>query len=195
MKDLILDFETLGNGKESDSFLIIDVAYLFFDMKDNNTFDELTSRAKKFKFSLQEQMNEFKWVAEKDTLEWWKSQDKEAMKAIKPSSEDVSVREFVAEFKKDCAKHMPKRAWARGTDFDFPIMKRIFRQVGEDVNEAFKFWTVRDMRTFMDVMGNFELKDLGAIPPTGENVGFVKHDSRHDIAMDVLRIQYFMKGE
>jgi predicted ester cyclase len=191
--DLIIDFETMGTGQETDDFLVIDVAYLFFDLKASDNFDDLVSKAKRFKFSLDEQ-KEIGWKAESSTLEWWKTQSKEAIAALKSTDGDVTLREFISEFKSDCRKNKLKRVWSRGTDFDFPIMKRIFRTCDDNVNNVFKYHTVRDIRTYMDVMGGFQLDDLGAIPPTGENVKFTKHNAKHDIAMDVLRLQYFAEG-
>jgi hypothetical protein len=189
--DLIIDFETLGNGSETDSFIVVDISYLFFDITQSEKFDDLVERAVRCKFLLDEQ-REIGWKAEKDTMEWWKTQSKEALAELKSTDGAMTLSDFTSKFKSDVSKHKVKRAWSRGTDFDFPILKRIFREVDDNINKVFKYSSVRDIRTYMDVMGNFELKDLGAIPPTAEGVNFIKHDSRHDVAMDVMRLQYFM---
>lgn len=190
---IIIDFETLGNGQERDDFIVVDVSWLQFDLKQKNSFDDLVSKAKRIKFDINEQF-ELGWRAEEDTLEWWKKQDKEAIKNIKPSSEDQPLSKFVEEFSKDLKHHSPKHLWSRGNDFDLPILKRIYRTVGDNINNKIPFNAATDVRTALRAATGFTLKWDGFIPPAGENVNFIKHDSKHDIAMDVLRLQ-FLLGE
>jgi hypothetical protein len=188
---IIIDFETLGNGQERDDFIIVDVSWLHFDLKQTFTFDDLVSKARRIKFDINEQF-ELGWRAEHDTLEWWKKQDKEAVKNIKPSSEDQSLSEFIEKFNADLKRYSPKYLWSRGNDFDLPILKRIYRTMGDNINNKIPFNSASDVRTALRVASNFTLKWDGFIPPTGKNVNYIKHDSKHDIAMDVLRLQYLL---
>ena len=189
MENVIVDFETLGNGEEGDSFIILDVAWTFFELDGKNNFDELTANGKQVKFDVKEQQ-EMGWNAEKGTVKWWKSQDKEARAAILPSDKDIKLSEFVQTFTRDLEKHKPKRIWSRGTDFDLPILKRIFRSQGKNINDKLRYNSASDVRSALNAMSFYTLKYDGFIPASGKNAKFIKHNSKHDIAMDVLRLQY-----
>jgi hypothetical protein len=59
------------------------------------------------------------------------------------------------------------------------------------------FWPVRDTRTWIDAKLNFP-KQNGFVPLSDEeywNKTFVKHDSRYDIAADILRLQTIARLE
>jgi hypothetical protein len=58
-------------------------------------------------------------------------------------------------------------------------------------------WLVRDTRTYIDAKFDFP-KINGFVPVADEKywaVTFVKHDSRFDIAADVLRLQAIIRAE
>lgn len=191
MTDVIIDFETLGKGSERDDFIILDVACLKFDLYKQDNFEDLVDRAEIMKFNLDEQLK-IGWKAEKDTLEWWKSQGEAGKKALKPTPDDVTLSFWVDSFI-EFLTPKPKRMWARGTDFDFPIAKRIFRQVGKDCNKYWRYNSVNDTRTYINAITDFKIRN-DFIPPAGENVKFEKHVASHDVAMDVLRLQYLNAG-
>ena len=65
------------------------------------------------------------------------------------------------------------------------------------MNEYLKFWKVRDVRTFIDAKFDFSTRS-GFVPLADEkywNEAFVAHDSTHDVAADVLRLQAIYRAE
>ena len=66
MKDVIIDFETLGNGEETDDFIVLNVAVLFFNLSDDDKFEDLLKMTKFYKFDIDEQLD-MGWIAEKGT--------------------------------------------------------------------------------------------------------------------------------
>jgi len=188
--DIIIDFETLGKGTETDNFIVLSVAYTKFVINEESDFEDLVTASEYVKFDTQEQLD-LGWKAEKDTLEWWKAQPKDIQNStIKPHPNDETLEEFTNKFIKYIgAKRDIERIWCRGTDFDMPILKRIFREVGLDINSYINYNAATDIRSYVRGVTGFTIKDY-FIPPTAENINFKKHVASHDCAMDIMRIQY-----
>ena len=65
------------------------------------------------------------------------------------------------------------------------------------LNEYLMFWRVRDTRTFIDAKFDFKTKN-GFVPVSDEaywSEAFKEHDSIHDIAADILRLQAIHRAE
>ncbi len=199
----IYDFETLGQ----DVFEIpmLDCSYVAFDWdrftSDNPyTLEELVSLARKDKLEMAHQVREHGAKYTQRDLDWWLSQSDDAKKVLKPSSADIRVEDFINNFI-DYLKSAGKINywWTRSNTFDPIILQRWAKIVGRraEVEELLKFWTVRDTRTWIDAKLNFP-KQNGFIPLADEeywNKTFVKHDSRFDIAADILRLQTIARLE
>ncbi len=199
----IYDFETLGQ----DVFEIpmLDCSYVAFDWdrftSDNPyTLEELVSLARKDKLEMAHQVREHGAKYTQRDLDWWLSQSDDAKKVLKPSSADIRVEDFINNFI-DYLKSAGKINywWTRSNTFDPIILQRWAKIVGRraEVEELLKFWTVRDTRTWIDAKLNFP-KQNGFIPLADEEYWsktFVKHDSRFDIAADILRLQTIARLE
>ena len=199
----IYDFETLGQ----DVFEIpmLDCSYVVFDWdrftSDNPyTLEELVDLARKDKLEMAHQVREHGAKYTQRDLDWWLSQSDDAKKVLKPSSVDIRVEDFINNFI-DYLKSAGKINywWTRSNTFDPIILQRWAKIVGRraEVEELLKFWTVRDTRTWIDAKLNFP-KQNGFIPLADEeywNKTFVKHDSRYDIAADILRLQTIARLE
>lgn len=199
----IFDFETLGQ----DVFQIpmLDCSYVVFDwdrfMSDNPyTLEELVSLARKDKLQMIHQVQEHGAKYTQRDLDWWLSQSEDAKKVLKPSSADVRVEVFINNFI-DYLKNAGKINywWSRSNTFDPVILQRWASVVGrqDEISEFLKFWLVRDTRTWIDAKLNFP-KQNGFCPLSDENYWnktFVKHDSRYDIAADILRLQTIARLE
>jgi hypothetical protein len=62
----------------------------------------------------------------------------------------------------------------------------------EAFDELLPFWAVRDVRTYLDTRFDFKLKRNSFCPIDDEMKWdriFIKHNSAHDVAADVLRMQ------
>ena len=65
------------------------------------------------------------------------------------------------------------------------------------LNEYIPYWKNRDTRTFIDAKFNFTTKN-GFIPVENKELWeevFKAHDSTHDIAADILRLQAIHRAE
>ncbi len=199
----IFDFETLGQ----DVFQIpmLDCSYVAFDWdrftSDNPyTLEELVDLSRKDKLQMIHQVKEHGAKYVQRDLDWWLSQSEDAKKVLKPSAADIRVEEFINNFI-NYLKSVGKINywWSRSNTFDPIVLQRWATVVGrqEEVGNLLKFWSVRDTRTWIDAKLNFP-KQNGFCPLADEeywNKTFVKHDSRYDIAADILRLQTIARLE
>lgn len=199
----IFDFETLGQ----DVFQIpmLDCSYMTFDWDrfttDNPyTLEELVSLAQKDKLEMASQVKEFGAKYKQRDVDWWMSQSEDAKKVLKPSASDIRVEEFFDNFTKYLkSAGKIKYWWTRSNTFDPIILVRYARLIdrGDEIDELLKFWLVRDTRTFIDAKLDFP-KNNGFMPLSDAEYWektFVQHDSRYDIAADIMRLQTITRLE
>lgn len=200
--DLIIDFETMG--KNSQNCAAIDCSVIVFSWDKFLSNEPYTIRniadAVRFKLSVPDQVENYKWVVEEETLDFWKSQPKEVRDKIKPRSDDLTVTEFVDKLHKYLI-NSPKISywWSRSNTFDPIVLSRLFLSQGKQnlMDESLKYWKIRDTRTFIDAKLNFP-KENGFIPIKDEelwNKHFKQHDSSWDVLADVLRLQAIVRAE
>lgn len=200
---LILDFETLG--QDVFEIPILDCSYVTFDWdrftSDNPyTLEELVGLAQKDKLEMAHQVRDHGARYTQRDLDWWLSQSEDAKKVLKPSPADIQVEAFINNF----ITYLSNAGkinywWSRSNTFDPVILSRWAKLLGRraEVEELLKFWLVRDTRTWIDAKLNFP-KQNGFCPLADEeywNKTFVKHDSRYDIAADILRLQTIARLE
>jgi hypothetical protein len=198
----ILDFETMG--QDVFKIPILDCSYMVFDW-DRFTTDnpyslvELVENAKRDKVNVKEQCEIYGAKFTKRDLEWWMSQGNEAKKVLNPSKDDVSVGIFIDRFISYIENKTIGYWWTRANTFDPLILQRWATIVGkfDTITQHLSPWLVRDTRTFIDAKFNFP-KVNGFVPVSDEqywNKTFIKHDSRFDIAADILRLQAISRAE
>jgi len=198
----ILDFETMG--QDVFQIPILDCSYMVFDW-DRFITDkpysliELVENAKHDKVDVKEQCAVHHAKFTKRDLEWWESQGDEAKKVLKPSKDDVSVDIFIDRFISYIENKTIGYWWSRANTFDPLILQRWATIVGkfDTITQHLSPWLVRDTRTFIDAKFNFP-KVNGFVPVSDEqywNKTFIKHDSRFDIAADILRLQAICRAE
>lgn len=198
----ILDFETMG--QDVFQIPILDCSYMVFDW-DRFTTDkpyslvELVENAKRDKVNVKEQCEVYGAKFTKRDLEWWMSQGNEAKKVLNPSKDDVSVGIFIDRFISYIENKTIGYWWTRANTFDPLILQRWATIVGkfDIITQHLSPWLVRDTRTFIDAKFNFP-KVNGFVPVSDEqywNKTFIKHDSRFDIAADILRLQAICRAE
>lgn len=199
----IFDFETLG--QDIFEIPVLDCSYVVFDWdrftSDNPyTLEELVSIARKDKVNLADQVKTHGAKYTQRDLDWWLSQSEDAKKVLKPSSFDITIEQFLDSFV-NYIESQDKITywWTRSNTFDPIILQRWAKKFGkfEKISEVLKFWLVRDTRTWIDAKLNFP-KMNGFCPLADEeywNNTFVKHDSRYDIAADILRLQTITRLE
>ena len=200
-QDFILDFETIGQNALKCP--IIDVAYVVFDwdmfLEQPYSFEGLVSKVRTDKLSVKDQMARGCSFRQSD-LDWWNKQSPEARANIKPKQDDLTIEQFsnnIFEYLRKVGKI--QYWWSRGNSFDPVILERVMFDLGKHdlMNEYLRWWRVRDIRTYIDAKFNFETKN-GFVPVADEaywNSTFIGHDSKHDIAADILRLQAIHRAE
>ena len=164
------------------------------------TFEELVSSVKRFKLDVKHQVEEYGFAIEQDTLNFWQSTAPETRARINPKKDDLTVKQFGNQLIEMLAgSKKVDYWWTRGNNFDPPIIWRLMRKAGKyhDFNQYVLFHRLRDIRTFIDAKLDFGQIN-GFIPVTDEqywNATFKPHNSQHDVAADVMRLQTITRIE
>lgn len=194
MKCAIYDYETLG--RDVRDLPIISFAVLLYDdemfiNEEPYTYDELLEMCDYYKFDVADQVKNYGRVINQDTLNWWKDQNEEARKLIAPKPDDLPLTKLYVIIKRIVNDYDPKRIFARSNTFDPMITKFAINALGYE--DPTKHWTVRDTRSYIDaLLYGVDLSNK-FFPPTVKEEQFVHHDPRHDIALDVMRMQYLIR--
>jgi hypothetical protein len=184
---LTWDIETLGMKETT---VVTTLAIIPFTFEGNETYDELVLNGFYVKFSIADQLKNWKRTTTQSTIDWWKTQSEEAkVNSIKPSKDDVAleagldqIEYWIGKSKYDMKKSYN---WARGSNFDFPKIEDMFDMAGRAL--PFNTWKIRDTRTYIDVLtgndrGAYELKN-------GTPKNFIHHHALHDAALDTMRLK------
>jgi hypothetical protein len=185
---LIFDFETLSQNPINGA--LVSCALLTFDMDilsvNGYSYEELLNRVKYFKFDVKEQVDRWNRRVDPKTIDWWQQQSKEALATIKPTADDRPLTEFIPWMETHFERKSIKYVFTRNNTFD-PV---IVQSVCGDLNLVvpYDWWKIRDTKSFiMGLTWGHAIKD-SFIPPMAENK-YVKHDPRHDVVLDVARLQ------
>jgi len=185
---VIYDFETLGQDQVNSA--VLSFAMITFSERhytgDPYQFDELVDKAKYIKFDVQDQVTNYGRKIDKNTLDWWNEQGPEAKKQLKPSSSDRKISELYGFIKENTQGLSIKKCYSRGNTFDPMFLTFIMRATNNP--EPIHWRTVRDTRSMIDGM-SFGMKLDNTFMPDGYQDRMLKHDPRHDIAMDIIRMQ------
>jgi hypothetical protein len=202
MKDLIIDFETMGS--EPTDCAVIDCSVMVFDWDRFTSDNPYTVRdikeTRKFKLSVADQVKNYDYKVEQGVLDFWQQQSKEVRANIKPRADDLTVEEFVKQFHDFVIDSNVKHWWSRSNTFDPVILTRLFDSQGkkQHMYEYLKFYLVRDTRTYIDAKFDFQQKKNGFCPVSDEEGWertFKAHDSSWDILADVMRLQAIVRAE
>lgn len=193
-KALLLDMETLGAKPNT---VILDLAAIVFNVEDEDNFETLCndeSRLFRVKFDVADQVKLGRTICE-DTLNWWSNQSDNAKLILKPSPFDVSLSDGFKKFEQYLKDHKVDEntlGFVRGASFDFKIIDNVVEMLKmtgyPEGCFPVKFYNQRDVRTAI----SFALQTLynTRCPlPVGLFDKFVKHNSIHDCARDVISLQ------
>lgn len=187
MKHAIYDFETLGQNPKKSA--VLSFAVVSYDDKDflkgkGLDYDQLIANSHYIKFDVADQVKNYGREIDPNTLEWWKSQGETAKKVLKPSADDKPISVFRSWLINvlDWEPNQYERVYTRGNTFD-PIF---LAELGAD---PFPWWSIRDTRSYIDalLLGSDGIDNRFVPPEFSEK--FVHHDPRHDIVMDIMRMQ------
>jgi hypothetical protein len=200
--DLIIDFETFG-VLESTCPIINCSAYVFDWEKfkvSPYTFEYLVSNVTTFKLCVKDQVKNHGYVIENDAVNFWEQQLPETRKQALPKKDDLTLSKFCSEFTKFLMESNKfDYWWSRNNAFDPVILKTAYRKMNSInvMNQYLKFWRVRDAPTYIDAKFDFS-ENPSFIPIEDEdywNDNFKIHNSAHDIAADILRMQAIYRAE
>lgn len=193
----ILDYETIG--QDVFNAPVVNCSYYIFDWdrftsSNPYTFEELILDIQFDKFKIKEQVAAGYKFKKRD-IEWWEDEGQYAKEQITPAPlVDISVSQFVDNVVAYVKPVKINRWWSRSNTFDPILLHRNFRDflTREDLDKILPYWKVRDVRTYIDTQFNFKNNVNGFCPIDDEahwNKIFIKHNSIHDVAADILRLQ------
>jgi len=197
----ILDFESLGNNIKTTP--LVNCAFTTFDwdrfVSDPYTFEELVDNMQFVKFDVKDQVNRFACKVEEGALEFWEKQPKDVRKQLTPALDDVNIEAFFEYLTGYLEDTKINYWWSRSNIFD-PVMLYRFAEDLDDprIKKLLKFWNVRDVRTFIDAKFDFTVKYNRFCPVDDEKEWkskFQEHNSIHDVAADILRLQRITRIE
>lgn len=184
---VIYDFETLGQDQRNS--VVLSFAMITFSERhyksDPYEYMELVNKAKFIKFDVASQVEAGRKI-NKETLVWWQEQGPEAQKQLRPLPDDKPLSELAPFIKKHLEDCKIKKSFTRGNTFDPMFLQYIMEETGN--KDPWHWRGVRDTRSMIEGM-SFGMKLQNDYMPSGFENQFIKHDPRHDIAMDVLRMQ------
>lgn len=193
-KALIYDIETLATNPFN--CVLVSMAALVFDIKTleraEYDYESLVELANFQKYNVEDQVKNYNRKIDPDTLDWWKEQGKEAIKKLKPSDEDVSITEAMRLLTSLIVENNIDYVFTRNNSFDPVIIRSISEATG--IPMPYGWWKIRDTKSF--IMGlTYEMNIRDDFIPPGLEGKFIKHDPRHDIAMDIMRLQTILHAK
>ncbi|MGL6317544.1 3'-5' exonuclease [Aeromonas hydrophila] len=114
------------------------------------------------------------------TVKWWNGRSQEARDSIIKGN-TVSVREALILFS---GFVQGAQLFARGTDFDPPILATLFEDF--ELPVPWRFHEVRDVRTYIDALSG---GTKGYLDSWEKPDWFVSHNSLHDCIRDAAQMQ------
>lgn len=148
---IVIDVETMG--KTADCVVINLAAHAFsFDPREMENIPlKGLDICKNFRFGLQEQTQRGR-VIDDDTFEWWCSDNRRAawneLEKLPKSEFIKSIHEFY-DWLTRLKQVLKARVYFRGMDFDGPILKSLFQNVGIE-NKFVRGDASRDIRSYID---------------------------------------------
>lgn len=138
MKDVMVDIETLGTGKNA---CVIQIGACYFD--------RLTGEiGEVFKVNIDARSAVANGaIINADTVYWWLSQSKEAINSViaEPKMDIIPAFNLLNTFLSES-----KYIWSHAT-FDFVIITETFKRLG--LKMLFRYTAARDIRTLTDLSG------------------------------------------
>jgi hypothetical protein len=158
MTDVMIDFETLGNGKNA---AVCQVGACYFDRKTGEI-------GAQFKRNIDARTSvESGAELDADTVYWWLSQSKEAIESF-TLGDLTNIRTAFEELNTFLSQ--AEAIWSHAT-FDFVILMETLKRLR--IKPLFAYRTARDIRTLVDIAG------VSAKDPR-----FVREGTHHDALDD-----------
>ena len=182
----MFDIETLSVESTT---IILSAAIIEFHLDEPKTFQEYLDNSCFVKFDVQEQISMGR-TRDKGTLDWWKNQaDIPKQVSLLPSENDLSAKEGISTLKKYIADNGGEDIiWARGS-LDQMAIDSLSRAVYIEPLVRYNMW--RDVRTAVDLLSPTAKDGYCKIKNFNPDLYVIKHDPRHDCALDVMMLTQF----
>lgn len=203
--DFIFDIETIGPNVHACP--IVDISYRTFDWErfteNPYSFPELVDSMGYLKLNVKDQVDNYDCSFKTADVDWWMSKPKAVKDKMKPSPNDLLLVDFAETFLTSLESELKgaKKTywWTRSNTFDPIIVWRLLNRIDRsaDFDRLLKFYLVRDIRTYIDAKFDFKTRN-GFVPVANESLWyktFNAHDSTHDVAADILRLQAIYRAE
>ena len=186
---IVYDFETLGQDPRTAP--VVSLALLNFDttrfVSNPYTYRDLLDSVKVMKFNVEDQVKNYGKKIEKDTLDWWAKQGAKAQKQLAPMPDDVTIDAFIPWFVANTLENKTHKVYSRNNTFDPIFLEQLCKDTDNPL--PYNWWSIRDTKSTIDGMTwGHDIKDN--FIPEGLETHFVAHDPAHDVAMDIMRLQY-----
>ena len=185
----MFDIETLAVHSDA---VVLSASMIHWDADEEFTYDELIARAMTVKFDAKEQIQKYKRVVDKDTLEWWSKQgDYQRKMSFEKSSSDVSLIDGIGMFNDYYMTHKKEKEpliWARG-NMDGIVYESLAKAGCIELRHHYGQW--RDVRTAIDILYPTAKNGYCEIEKDGFNrYDAIKHCPDHDCALDIMMMRY-----
>ncbi len=179
-----MDIETMSTKSTG---VILSMGICFFDDEKEQPFDEIVASGIEMFFDRYTQEKGGRHV-ESSTVQWWSEQGDAAKRCLNPE-ETITPREFHATLEAFCTKQDLSYNWVkkycrwftRGPHFDIAMADSMLD--GENVSPPWKYFKVRDIRTWLECHGMPD--NLKLVKPAG----MIAHNALHDAAFDAWMMQ------
>lgn len=169
MKRVMLDLETMGSGPKA---AIVSIGACFFELETGEigeTFERIINLEDSEKFG----------QIDGGTVLWWLKQDEESR--VKLNSPDaVGLSQAIADFSEFIGS-ATVAVWGNGSGFDNVILRSAYSAL--DIEEPWKFWNDRDVRTMVelgrDLLGFDPKKDMPFEGVPHSALDDAKHQARY----------------
>lgn len=187
---MFLDLETLGIESTS---VILSASFVYVEPdllpEDNNeAYEYLLQQSCFVKFSVEDQLANYKRTMTKSTLDWWNKQGEIPKKtSFEKSKSDMLADAGMDTLRKFYNHKVGKNevpVWVRGS-LDQPCFESLIRAI--DDNQIVKYNCYRDVRTALDLIYENSKNGYVEVPDFDPTI-VMKHDPTHDCAYDGLML-------
>lgn len=180
----IFDIETL----DTESTAVVLSAALVW-VNEGDTYEDMIDNCLFVKFDSKIQAAKYNRTISKETLDWWLKIHPAIRKtSFDPSPNDLSPEDGILALKDYITKHGDGLIWARGS-LDQMVIDSLTLKV--DMERLLPYNNWRDVRTAVDCMCSTAKNGYCDIDhPTFKRHNVIKHDPRHDCALDGMMLLY-----
>ena len=183
----MFDIETLGTESTS---VVLSASIIHFEFGEKYTYQELVERALFVKFNASEQVEKYKRVITKESIEWWSKQAELPRKiSFVPKKSDLPALEGIAKIKKYIKENggAEQMFWARGS-LDQMVIDSLCLAIGEERITQYNNW--RDVRTAVDFLSESSKNGYCPVKNFNADLHVIKHIPQNDCALDIMMMLY-----